>query len=376
MSAPFRSEPADLPGPRLPATGAQDGSAGSVTLTHWLTLLLRHRWLLLLLPAAVALAAAAVALATPRRYASTAAFVPEQKGPDGSSLAGMAAQFGIALPGSGPAESPAFYAELLRSRDLLQNLLAQRYRVPTDEGVRQATLPALLRVRATDPARREELALRRLRGLMDVTPGRETGVVRVVVTSEYPELSQQIAAHAIEQVESYNLNRRQTRAAAERAFTQERLEEESAALLQAERAVERFLSRNRQYENSPTLTFQLERLQREVTQRQQVHAALVDAYEQARIEAVRQTPMISVLERPVAAGLPVPRGTVTRFLLGGLIGLLLALLIIFLGESLRQERSESGDHIELQRLRRQFLDELLLPINRLRRSRQPGPPTP
>src|SRR3712207_7894583 len=55
----------------------------------------------------------------------------------------------------------------------------------------------------------------------------------------------------------------------------------------------RSYQRNRDYRNSPELTFQQERLSREVSRVQQLYGRLSEAYEQAKIEEVRDTPVRS-----------------------------------------------------------------------------------
>jgi len=89
---------------------------------------------------------------------------------------------------------------------------------------------------------------------------------------------------------------RQSQAAAERGFTEERMAEAQEELRAAENELQRFLQNNRQFQNSPELVFQHDRLQRRVAMRQQVYTSLVQSYEQARIDEVPNTPVITVVE--------------------------------------------------------------------------------
>src|SRR5438876_484305 len=90
-------------------------------------------------------------------------------------------------------------------------------------------------------------------------------------------------------------------ASQERRFLGERLDTARAELRRAEGALEKFLQRNRSYPNSPTLLFEHDRLQREAGLRQDVYSMLTQAYEQARMQAVRNTPSISLIDHPVPA---------------------------------------------------------------------------
>ena len=71
--------------------------------------------------------------------------------------------------------------------------------------------------------------------------------------------------------------------------------------------------------------------------RQEVVTSLTQSYEQARIEEVRNTPVITVLEPPELPVIPDQRGllrsAILGLLLGGLVGVLAALGREFLARS-------------------------------------------
>ena len=117
---------------------------------------------------------------------------------------------------------------------------------------------------------------------------------------------------------------------------------------------------NRQF-NAPQLTFQQQRLQREVTLQQQVVTALAQQYEDARIREVRDTPVITVLEKPTLPVLPDPRGRLLLVTMGTLAALLLGAVVVLAREGMRRGRGEDeGDAsyamlaTEWQRIRRMF----------------------
>ncbi len=98
----------------------------------------------------------------------------------------------------------------------------------------------------------------------------------------------------------------------------------------AEDTLEKFLQTNRQLENSPQLSFQRDRLQREAGRQQQMMLGLVQQYEDARIREVRDTPVITVIERPVLAAsadsrqLPMAMATTVPLALLVVVSLILA----------------------------------------------------
>src|SRR5690242_5511121 len=83
------------------------------------TLILR-RWLVLGLPLAGAVLTSVGVLVWPPTYAATASFVAESGIPSRlpAGLSGLASQFGFNLAAEA-SRSPAFYADLLRSREIL-----------------------------------------------------------------------------------------------------------------------------------------------------------------------------------------------------------------------------------------------------------------
>src|SRR5207253_9545275 len=105
-------------------------------------------------------------------------------------------------------------------------------------------------------------------------------------TTRSAYLSKGIVERALELVNRFNQEKRQSQSGEERRFIGGRLQESKGELRDAEDAVARFMEKNRDFRNAPALTFQYERLQREVALRQTLYASLSQNYEQARIEEV------------------------------------------------------------------------------------------
>lgn len=346
--------------------GVDDGSASVLEL---LSVLLRYRWSIVLLPLIAFAVTVGLSLQRDRTYTSTAAFVPQAAEPSSAGLAGVAAQFGIALPATRAAESPAFYADLLQSREILGAAVLTNY--DSAAGTHHGSGNLVERFSVAErrsPAVRHDAAVRALREAMQVNVSRETGVLRLSVRTESPRLSMAIVERLLELVNEFNLHRRQSQAGAERRFGEERVRAAQGELLAAEDRLQRFLQRNRQFRNSPELQFEHDRLERDVMMRQQVYTALAQAYEQARIEEVRNIPVITVIERPAAASTPDPRGTVVKGLLALLLGGMLAVLLAFARDFVRRGRRDDNAHGEFDRLRAEAIADLRHPLDRFRRA--------
>jgi uncharacterized protein involved in exopolysaccharide biosynthesis len=303
-----------------------------ISLWEVLAVVLRGRWSIFLTTLLTASAAVAFALLRDPTFTTQASFRPQGSEASASQLMALASQFGVNVPGAGTSEeaSPAFYAELLTSREILSRVAARQYHV---QGIGTAALADVLEVENGDGD--DELRLRRtIEALRDdvlsVQTSRETGIVTIEARTDWPDLSLEIARQLLDEIARFNLDTRQSQAAAERAFIEERVDSAREALTQAESSMQAFLQANRQWENSPDLTFQHDRLDRDISLRQQVYTTLVQSFEQARIAEVRDTPVITVLQAPF---LPAPdsRGVALMaavgLALGGMAGLMLAFVI-------------------------------------------------
>lgn len=342
----------------------EPGPAG-ISLLRVMNIFLRHRWLIALMSTTVAILVVAVSLVVPETYTSTAALTPHSGEGQAPRLAGLASQFGVSIPTGEVGQSPQFYAKLLESRELLRETVENRYEVATsapdsDSEVRSGDLVELFEVEEEKRRLGVAVAIEKLREVVDVATDPETGVVELAVTTPWPALSKQVADRMLELVNRFNLQTRQTQAAAERRFIESQLAKAESTLRAAEDSLERFLARNRRYENSPPLRFKYERLQRRVSLNQQLYTTLSESYQQARIDEVRNTPVITVIVPPELPARPDQRRLALRGVLGLLLGGVLGAMWAFGREMLAtsQER-DPDDFKEFERLKSATAEDIV-----------------
>jgi len=329
-------------------------------------ILLRHRVGIAVFATLLSLAAVLFAVFTPRLYTSTASFLP-QGGQPSSPRSGLAAQLGVDLGGSNQGASPAFYADLARTRQVLGAVVGARYRLSDSRQAITGTLVELLRAPGDDAAHRRDAAIRKLEQALTVTFDTRTSVVTVSVKTPNAELSRQVAENLLAAVSQFNLERRRSQAGEERRFTEARLAEVRADLRRAEDQLQVFLQRNRML-GAADLDAQRDRLVREVSLRQQVYATLTDAYERAKLEEVRDTPVITVVQSPEAALRADSRRILTKGALTFLIGVFLASLIAVLRDRLgRHERLAPSELEQFVELKRSAVGDLKHPWRAMRR---------
>jgi len=272
-----------------------------------------------------ALVGLSAALLAPRQYQSQVSFVAEQGGTSLDGLAGIASEFGVRLPSSREGYGPEFYRDLATSRPIAEVVLTREYE--SSFGVRGSLLE-LARIDGDSPAERIENGVRWLsEKAVAVQFKPQTGVLTLQVRTRWPDVSRQAAETLLESLQDFNLSKRQSRARFEKEFLEDRVDSARRELENSEGRLQSFLEKNRSYENAPMLLFAYERFQRDVVMRQGVYTSLVQAFEQARIEEVRATPVLTVLEPAHEAASSLSRGIMLKVAMGGLLGLLVGVAL-------------------------------------------------
>lgn len=221
-------------------------------------------------------------------------------GGTGGGVADLAEQFGLGSSRE-PSESPAFYYQLLTSRELLTRVALSRFPDPrATVDADSVPLVNLLVRREPDPMRAIETAVKRLRRKMVITYEPRTNLVLMTVDAPWPALSADVANRAIELVSTFNREQRRSRAQARREFLESRVAAAQAELRAVEDSQRLFYERNRSWENSPSLLVGERRLRRQVETANSLYLSLRQEYERARIDEVNTTPVITVVDRAVA----------------------------------------------------------------------------
>lgn len=317
-----------------------------VSMLELINVLLKRWKVVAGLPIAAAFIVAIVSLIVPEKFTATTTFVPETESQDlnlPSGLMGLAAQFGVALPRTGGGSSPKFYADVLRSRTLSDAVLLARFPEPRSVAPDDsATLLELLKVKGETESGLLENGRAKLEKATSVAVDDETSVVSLSVKTRYRALSADVANLYITLLNRFNLETRQSNAEERRRFIEDRVGEAEAELRAAEDELEQFLTRNRQFAGSPELQFQYERYERRVTLKQEVLAELNRQYEEARIQEVNDTPVITVIDQavpPEKKSSPKRKlNVILAFVLGGVVSVMGAFTLEFVDRAQARDR--------------------------------------
>jgi uncharacterized protein involved in exopolysaccharide biosynthesis len=334
-----------------PTTGALIGAVNS---------LLRYRRVITVFVAICVAATIVYGLTSKRTFTSSGSFILQSRSSAASGLTGLAVQFGVAVPGNEANQSPQFFADLIGSREILVGILDSLVESTAGSGGRRL-IDVLDVVGASEAARRDE-AVRTLSNIVTPSVNQRTGLVRVAAQTESSTLSRDIVGLLLRAISRFNVQRRQSQAAAEEQFNEKRLADAQAELRSAEEDLRYFMERNRDYRNSPALQFQQERLSRRVSQKEELYLSLARAYDQARVESVRDTPALMIVESPAVPTRPDSRGILKNATLALFVGATIGIFVaLTLGLITRTTRSNTDVSREFESLGRDTLADLRRP---------------
>ncbi len=298
---------------------ALDEDARAFDVQRFVERLREARFLLIGLPLLGALIALGIAFARGPRFTSSASFLPQSEKPT-SALSGLAAQFGVSTGVTDPGQSPAFYVDLIQSRAILGPVVNSPLGAASQMS-RGTLAQYLVDHRIADSAELTSQGMERLRRTLNLLYSQKTAMVTVSATTRDPEISQFIVRRILDEVNRFNVETRRTQATAERRFADQRLASAATDLRAAEDALQSFLLQNREYQNAPSLMFEYDRLARAVSLRQQLYASIATSQEQAKMDEVRDTPVITIIETPNVPTHPDTRGWVKVIGFGVALGL-------------------------------------------------------
>jgi uncharacterized protein involved in exopolysaccharide biosynthesis len=337
----------------VPPPGSRFSSSppdGPESVHFYMSALRKHRRLIVALPLLLAAIAIALSMSRARTYQARAAFLAsEPSSMSGSlgALSSVAAQLGVpaisAMASSSASLSTQFYGDLLTSNALLHEVVTSKYTAtnvgPYDGKPFAGTMVDYLAGDGKTQADKELDAMRRFTtNVLVVAVDRTTGIVRIQVRTKNRQLSALVARRLLDLVNEFNLRRRQTQAGAEREFDARRASAARDSLRAAEASLADFRATNIDFSRSPRLATRESELQRRVALAQQIYTTIAQRYELANIEAVRNTPVITVLDAPEGLVEARPRYTALIALAAFVIGVVIACIYALSAERLSQRR--------------------------------------
>jgi len=237
-------------------------------------------------------------------------------------MLGLAAQLGFGA-GSGPT-NPLFYEALFKSRSLEERVITAQF--PLGAHGEMRTLEQYWSHNDHPTPRQHESALKKLNRHYEAAANPRVQQVAFKVSGPSRVVAKLMADTILAAINDLVVGIRRKHATAEREFLEGRFQALGDSLRAREDVLRQFYERNRTL-SSPELVFEDARLRREVDRVGTVYAQLGSQLEQARVQEVRDTPALTVVDAPIE---PVRRASPVRRIwatTAGLLGAALALLL-------------------------------------------------
>lgn len=276
---------------------------------------------------AAALIAVGLGLLLPRWYTSGASLTVDS----GPSLAGSAGMLGIAsqlgIASVGAQSSPLFYGDLLQSRAVEDRILNASLPVG-DRGADATLLDIWGRSKPPTP-QSWAIARNRLNAHLSTAVNARTGVISFSIDGPTPRAAKLMADTALLALNDVIVALRRQRATSERRFLEARWKDAGDSVRAHEANLRAFYEGNR-IAQSPSLQFEETRLRRDIERLASVYAQLGTQLEQARIQEIRDTPAVGIIDSPIEPARKssprLSRIAMVGLLLGVVVSVILALL--------------------------------------------------
>ncbi len=165
-------------------------------------------------------------------------------------------------------------------------------------------------------------ALNKFNNHIYVSEDQITGLIRIDTQFSDPFISAEIANFIGDNVQTYIQKENSAQSKKEKLFISDRLSIVRNELELAELELKKFKERNRGYENSPELFMVFSRLFRESEAKKEVYMTLQQQLELARIDEVKQSPILHILDHAVP---PIEKSSPNR--------IMFLVVFLFLGAS-------------------------------------------
>ena len=280
-------------------------------------------------------------------YTSTSKIMSSSSSGSTSQAAGLAAQFGIALP-TAQSEPKWVYPEIVNSRTMARILLKRKF--DTNEFGPQKSLLQILTYGNDNPQvgldTLEIMAVDNFLAMIKISEDITTSILTLNINASEASLAAEVNQALIEELDTHQRKYNKAKTSDTKKFIEERIIDTEKELMAAEEDLKVFMGRNRRIENSPALQLEQQRLSREVTVLTGVFTTLKQQLETTKIEEVKESDYVIILDAPE---IPLQRSKPNKrmmVILTGLIGIGLGIGIGLFREYLNSSEQEEKLKIE------------------------------
>ena len=285
-----------------------------------------------------------------------------------SQLQGLAAQFGVTVPG-GSEGAEWVYPDIIKSRTLARASLIRKF--DTNKYGPQKSLLQILTYGDEEPIIGLDMleihGVNALIGMINIEQDRTSSIYTLTVSAFEPQFAADLCATLIEELDEHQRRYKTAKVKETRLFIEGRIVDVQKELEEAEEALKDFVNRNRQIGSSPALLLEQQRLSRETAVLTGVFTTLKQQLEMTKIEEVKESALVQVLDPPEA---PFYRDSPKRrrsVFLSLILGFGLAVGLAFVKEyASNSDDEEKGKLREITELTKSNIADLI-PFRRKRR---------
>lgn len=310
-----------------------------VSLLHYVSVLLKRRWLIVLGTLGLAiLVGAYTKLMMAPVFTAQVKFLPTSKS-DMSARMSTIVGGGVPALGGEDTTSVDYYTALLQSPLFLERVIKKPFTIQKLGG--QKPLIEYFEIDEANETVRLQKATEALSTSVKPTAGRPTAgrvtapIVTITAQTSEPQLSADLANAILEEILVYNQNTRNARAIRNREFVEKQLADNQKLLVDAEDQLADFTAKNRKLA-TPDLEAQKDRLMRAVKVQEEVFITLKKQLELARIEEQENQPSVEIIERAMAPLRKSAPSGLKNVMLAGVLGLMLFSGLAFVLNAFKQ----------------------------------------
>ncbi len=265
------------------------------------------------------------------KYVSTAKLSSSSGDASINMAAGLASQFGIDLPPNQKNEEK-IYPEIVKSRTIARSMLKRKFN--TARYGPQKTLLQILTYGNNKPTVGVDTLIKAGIGqvikMIDINSN--GSFYDLSITTDEPLFARDLASALIEELIAHQREYSKSKTKETRDFIEGRINDIDGELKVAEEKLKNFRDRNRRIENSPALQLEQERLFSEVAVLKGVFTTLKQQLETTKIEQLKDSNYIVVLDPPEAPLSPSEPRKIRIFILFLVLGLSIGLMVAYVKE--------------------------------------------
>jgi len=335
---------------------SQTPNSDDIDLSRLIARILRHKKIVIVTTIISVVVALAYLKIADKFYQTTTKFVYQSSTKQNGNLSALAALAGFSLGSGSSDDGSAYMEDIIKSKDFLSLFTDKGWLIADTNKIADTLMPITLEefwkieidsLINNKEQHLQEAIIRKIlkRKYIEYEQDKKTGIISLITKFEDAKLSYDFNVAMFEELNNTLLHKMHFKAAENRKFIEERLEEVKSDLRKSEEILLRFQQQNRSW-NDPSIKLQESRLLRDVTINQELALQIQKQYEIAKIEEARDMPLLDVIESPRRALSHFKPRLKIVLAIGSVGGIILGLLFALGLDLWRTERKNLMEQVE------------------------------